>query len=586
MSKLDAASEYTPATLSAPVADGFMLRAVTFASEWVPGVSYFIWRNAGMFKFRHMKPTADPLLLPLVPPSKTALEHKGSVDLYKAAQIDRAQADGQFRFWSVNDYHLAYKEGRTTPLKVAETLLRLITQSNGTSPALRAFVQVHSDDVSAQAQASTQRWQSGQPLSPLDGVPVGVKAEFFVQGYWTSFGSTFVNAGTVSDEDAFCVKKLRDAGAIIMGLCNMHEFGFDILNNNPNPGFGTPRNPYNVNHYPGGSSGGSSSAVASGLVPIAVGCDGGGSIRIPAAFCGVYGLKPTWSRVSGSPTPCLAPSVVHPGPIAASPSDLAVAYAIMAGPDPKSMHSQVQPPIALPATLSGSDDMRGIKLGIYSTYFNDAEPDVLHACQSALRYLESKGAEIVEIKLPNLNMSALALAGTILSEICAGIRTNYSYSEYKNLTYASRVLVAASKHASASDYLTMQRIRGDLVQNVKALMDNGTVTHIVVPTSPCTAPPILPTSLANGVSDNVTTLKCTRFVFLANLTGNPAIACPVGYAPPAGNDGPELPISLQIIGNWWDEDSCLRIASSLHNRLERLRPQVWYDVIGEATTSA
>jgi Asp-tRNA(Asn)/Glu-tRNA(Gln) amidotransferase A subunit family amidase len=239
-----------------------------------------------------------------------------------------------FRFWSCRDYHMFYKSKKLTPTQVVERLLQCIHESNTATPPLRAFSHVNAQDVMEQAQASTQRWNQGKPISVLDGVPVGVKDELDVRGYATWLGTKFFGSGKLATQDGYCIAKLREAGAIIVGKTGMAEIGTETLNCNPNPAFGTPRNPVNIYHHTGGSSGGSAAAVAAGFVPLAIGADGGGSVRIPASFCGVWGIKPTWGRISGAPSPNLDPSTGHIGPIAANLEDLAIGYAAMAGPDP------------------------------------------------------------------------------------------------------------------------------------------------------------------------------------------------------------------------------------------------------------
>lgn len=207
-------------------------------------------------------------------------------------------------FNSSIDYHEAYKAGKLTPLAVVEALLPLIRRDvkNPTKHSI-AFLDSKIDIVRKAAEASTQRYKAGKPLSPLDGVPVAVKDELDLKGYTKSLSSKldFTNKDDVT---GFCVQKWLDAGAICVGKTTMHELGMDTTNLNPT--WGTPRNPNNENYYCGGSSGGSAYSVAAGLLPFAMGNDGGGSIRIPSAYCGLYGLKTSHGRVSVRPSSNLA----------------------------------------------------------------------------------------------------------------------------------------------------------------------------------------------------------------------------------------------------------------------------------------
>jgi Asp-tRNA(Asn)/Glu-tRNA(Gln) amidotransferase A subunit family amidase len=202
--------------------------------------------------------------------------------------------------------HSRYQSGATDPSKIIARVLDAIKASNSAQPPLRSFLSACAN-ATADAEASTARWKAGKPLGLLDGVPVGIKVEFEVLGETHSQGTQFITR--VADKDAEPVARLRAAGAIIVGITNMHEIG--IGTSGHNPWTGSARNPYNISHLTGGSSSGSGSAVSAGIVPISLGADGGGSIRIPAALCGVIGLKPTFGRV-----PCdadLAFTVGHAG---------------------------------------------------------------------------------------------------------------------------------------------------------------------------------------------------------------------------------------------------------------------------------
>ena len=202
--------------------------------------------------------------------------------------------------------HSRYQSGETDPSKIIKLVLDAIIASNSGELPLHSFLSACAN-ASADAEASTQRWKQQQPLSLLDGVPVGIKVEFEVLGEVHSQGTQFITR--ISERDSEPVARLRAAGCIIVGITNMHEIG--IGTSGHNPWTGSARNPYNTSHLTGGSSSGSGSAVSAGIVPIALGADGGGSIRIPAALCGVVGLKPTFGRV-----PCdadLAFTVGHAG---------------------------------------------------------------------------------------------------------------------------------------------------------------------------------------------------------------------------------------------------------------------------------
>ena len=267
-------------------------------------------------------PRYDPTVIPL---SQSQLADQ-------TATTDFSSSPGEATSTTVHHtaayYVAAYKAGGLTPTKVAQTLLDNI-ESNAQHRV--AFLQILREKVLAAAELSTSRYKNSRPLSPLDGVPVAVKDEVDLAGYSRCLGSPLTFPASVQ-ATSWCVQKWEAAGALVLGKLNMHELGLDTTNNNPTKG--TPLNPYNSNYYTGGSSGGSAYAVSAGLVPLALGADGGGSIRIPSAYCGIYGLKPSHGRISGSPTVGLAPSTGVFGPMACSMADLELSYRIMATPDP------------------------------------------------------------------------------------------------------------------------------------------------------------------------------------------------------------------------------------------------------------
>lgn len=289
----------------------------------------------------------------------------------------------------------------------------------------------------------------------------------------TRRGAAASDAGATS----WCVQRLIDAGALVVGKANMHEIGFDTTNNNPN--WGTPRNPYNNDYYTGGSSGGSAYAVAAGLVPIAIGADGGGSIRVPSAYCGVFGLKPSHGRVSCSPTLSIAPSTGVVGPIAATMDDLELAYSIMAQPDPNNATSR-EFPRSLKTPREACTGKRII--GVYKAWVEDCDADVRAATQAAITWLqESAGYEVVEIEIPLLKEGRLAHALTILTEIGQG----FCRGDTRGLTPANKVIVAVSSKTSARDFAIAQKVRALLMGHLSSLFEkHGDGLVIVSPVTP------------------------------------------------------------------------------------------------------
>lgn len=337
--------------------------------------------------------------------------------------------------------------------------------------------------MSPSTEASTSAYASSSPRTPLDGVPILVKDELAVAGSPKTLGLTLSEMErrgvTASDAGAtsWCIQQLIDAGALVVGKSNMHEIGFDTTNNNPN--WGTPRNPYNRAYYTGGSSGGSAFAVAAGLVPIAIGADGGGSIRVPAAYCGVFGLKPTHGRISSHPTLSIAPSTGVVGPIAATMADLSLAYTIMAQPDPSNASSRLFPRAL---TTPPEECTARRVLGVYRPWIDDCEADVKAATQAAITWLrESAGYEVIDIELPLLPQGQLAHALTIMTEI----GQSFCKGDCAGLTPANKIVVAIGSRTSARDFMIAQKVRALLMAHLSFLFQTyGDGLVIVSPVTP------------------------------------------------------------------------------------------------------
>jgi Asp-tRNA(Asn)/Glu-tRNA(Gln) amidotransferase A subunit family amidase len=470
-----------------------------------------------------------------------------------------------FHFATVFDYAKTYRDGKTTPEDVAKKLLDAIEASNTSTPPLRSIIAMDRDDVMKQARESTQRIKAGKPLSVFDGVPVAVKDELDMVPYPTTGGTSFLGKSPAK-EDSTVVARMRAAGALLIGKANMHEIGINVTGLNPR--HGTTRNPYNTNHFTGGSSSGSATAIAAGLVPVAIGADGGGSIRIPASFCGVFGLKPTYGRVSEHGAVPLDWSIAHIGPMAGTATDTALAYAVMAGPDlrdPNSLHQ------TLPTLENWNQlNLRGIKLGVYKPWFQHADPEVVAACDTMLNRFKDMGAEIREIVIPELELNRVAQAVTILAEMAQAM--SYTYAEHRrDHALDVRLNLALGRAFTSNDYVLAQRARTRIINNFKRALEQ--VDMIITPTTGIAAPPIPKDALPNGNSDLSTTIEIMRFVTAGNMTGLPAISFPVGYT----KNG--MPIGMQSIGRAWEEHLLLRLAVNAEQVIERKEPQVHYKIL-------
>jgi Asp-tRNA(Asn)/Glu-tRNA(Gln) amidotransferase A subunit family amidase len=276
-----------------------------------------------------------------------------------------------------------------------------------------------------------------------------------------------------------------------------------------------------------------------------VGADGGGSIRIPAALCGVVGLKATFGRVSEHGVAPVCWSVAHAGPFGATVADCALGYAMMAGADPEDPISQRQPAPLLPDLADG--DLRGVRVGVYRPWFEDAEPDIVAACQAAVEQLVASGAEVVEIEIPEL----------------APVRASHLISIVSEMALAQAL--------TAQDFVHAQRHRSRLAEHWLRALD--TVDLIATPTTGCTAPAYPADALPHGESNLPLTLTIMRYAQAANLFGLPGISVP------CGQDGRGLPIGLQLMGRAWEEALLLRAAAVVERSVEREKPKAWWDLL-------
>lgn len=550
---------YELRSLQLPRLTGNSLRAFTTAVENPAGRALLLdslLENGGIPKFRKRTLSEPPTFYPLA--------HVYPRCEYDPPVVESAPPPEGFPYRTAADYAQAYRTGAVSPPDVAEKILAAIADSQQGSDPLRAFIAFDPADVLAQARAAWQRIQAGQPLSPLDGVPVAVKDELDMLPYPTTVGTAFLGSQPAT-QDSTVAARLRSAGALLVGKTNMHEIG--INPNSYNAHFGTVTNPFNTGCDAGGSSSGSAAAVSAGLVPIAIGADGGGSIRIPAAHCGVVGLKPTFGRVSEFGAAPLAWSVAHLGPIAASVADLALAYSLIAGPDPLDPNSLVQPP----PDLAGWNQpgLTGLRLGVYPAWFQHAAPGVLQPCNAMLDILKSAGAQIVEIEIPELDEMRVAHIISILSEMAVNMKNHRQ--QRKLHCQSTRLNLVLGEVLSAQDYLMAQRMRTRALAIFEQVF--ARVHAVLTPTTALAAQPFLVGAESCGWSDLGTETEMMRFVFPANLTGHPAASFPAGY------DERGMPVGMQAIAPHWQEALLLKIAYAAEQHFNRRLPARHYSIL-------
>jgi aspartyl-tRNA(Asn)/glutamyl-tRNA(Gln) amidotransferase subunit A len=464
--------------------------------------------------------------------------------------------------WGVSSEKLvaAYESGKTTPIEVVRWAFDAARSLAARRPSVGPLMTMLEEEAMREAEASASRWRKGAPLGPLDGVPTAIKEQGGVRGLPSLGGSDLLDATPAAD-DSTCVARLRAAGAIVLGQTPMTEFGMSPLGYNPKRTM--PRNPHAVERGAGGSSTGTAVAVATGLVAYAIGSDGGGSIRTPASFCGVFGIKPTWGRTSRQGW-LMGDTVSHVGPLASTTADLARVLEVVSGPDGQDVQADLAPPRAPGSFVAAlSRGVRGLRVAVVETEWADASPEVARAGREALRELEKEGAVLVDARLElakwapavgylSIGLEARAIHRTLVRR---GARMNPDL----------RVTFAALGESGGPEYAEAQRLRTGLRREMARAF--GDVDVFALPATATTAPLINDAEHRTGFLDAQALDGACRFAFLGNLTGLPALSAPVGLG-----EG-RSPIGLQLVGDAWDEATVLAAAAHLERagiaRVER-----------------
>uniref|UniRef100_A0A7I4CHU1 Amidase domain-containing protein n=1 Tax=Physcomitrium patens TaxID=3218 RepID=A0A7I4CHU1_PHYPA len=459
-----------------------------------------------------------------------------------------------FLYWKIRDYVEAYTTGRVTPTQVAERIIATVEEAKKRSPSLVYFISFLSEDVRKQATESTERYKKGTALSVLDGVPLAVKDDIDCLPHPSTAGTKWLPQVREVKEDAVSIARLRSCGMMMIGKAVMHELGMGTTGSNPH--HGTARNPHDLGRYTGGSSSGPGAIVASGLCPVALGTDVGGSIRIPSSLCGNIGLKPTFGRITNEGLFCVGWSMESSGPIASSTEDALLVYAAMVGSHPTDkLHSWPLPPCVPDLNVGFQAIMGSLKLGKYSDWFNSTfEKEVAEVCNKSLNLIfETFGTETKEIILPELDEIKIAHLCTVGSEYVSGL-AGYDTKLLKELSLEVQGTLGLFKEFTALDYLSSQKIRRRAMYFYMQAFES--VDVIVTPTTGTTAPVISSAALTVGESDLTTVGNLMRFIIAPNFLGLPAISVPVGH------DSRGLPIGLQLIGRPWQEATLFRVAAA------------------------
>jgi aspartyl-tRNA(Asn)/glutamyl-tRNA(Gln) amidotransferase subunit A len=472
------------------------------------------------------------------------------------------------------------EKGKVSPAEVVEAYLGRIEKLN---PKLNAYMTVMAETARGEARAAEAEIRKKKYRGPLHGIPIALKDNIYMKGVRTTAGSK-VLAEFVPDTDATVVERLRAAGAIVLGKTGMHEFAYGVTCDNPF--YGSVRNPWDTTRIPGGSSGGSAAAIAAGMCAAALGSDTGGSIRIPAALCGVVGLKPTFGRVSCYGVIALCPSLDHTGPLARSVGDAAILLEAIAGVDARDYTTAGQPRLEKwkveketkgrvvrgdgRGKVKGKSKSAGgkkkggagIKLGWPKQYyFERVHDEVRAAVEAAAKVYESLGAEVIEVELPRLRDPDVPRSLIALPEARAyHERMGWWPARAADYSEESRKRLEAGGEVKAMDYVRAWEVKQEFLADFAAAF--AQVDAILAPTVPAVAPPIGASSVrVGGVSaahpagdDENVRSALLRLNRPQNLTGLPAISVPCGFTR-AG-----LPIGMQLIAAAWEEAELLRIA--------------------------
>ncbi len=481
---------------------------------------------------------------------------------------------------TIHALHEKLRAGEVTSRQMTEAVLRRI---EAVEPTLRAYIRVLKDDALAQADAIDDLLKKGD-IEPtyLTGIPLAVKDIICTKGVTTTCGSKILE-NFVPQYDATVMAKLNAHHPVLLGKTNLDEFAMG--SSTENSAYGATRNPYDTGRVPGGSSGGSAAAVAAGEAIAALGTDTGGSIRQPAAFCNITGLKPTYGRVSRYGVVAYASSLDQVGPLAKDVFDAAILLEAISGHDPKDSTSAKLPAPKYTQALTG--DVHGLKIGMPQEYFAAGlDPDIDRAVRNAIATLEKLGARVQEVSLPNTRYGVATYYIIAPSEASSnlarydGVKYGYRAKEYADLSdmYAKsraegfgeevirRIMLGTYALSSGyydAYYLKAQKVRTLLRQDFEAAFKQ--VDVIAAPITP-TPPP----KLGEMVNDPLTMYLSDIYTVPVNLAGVTGISIPCGLT--SGG----LPIGLQLIGGHFQEETVLRAAFAFqeNTRFHHTQPNI------------
>jgi aspartyl-tRNA(Asn)/glutamyl-tRNA(Gln) amidotransferase subunit A len=472
---------------------------------------------------------------------------------------------------TIHELHEKLKKKEITSLELTEVFLKRIDAIDG---KIKAYITVTKEEAVKQAKEADKRLASGKDITPLTGVPIAVKDIFCTNGVRTTCASKILD-NFVPPYDATVIKKLKDAGAVILGKNNMDEFAMG--SSTENSAYFVTKNPWDVERVPGGSSGGSAASVAAGECAASIGTDTGGSIRQPASCCGVVGLKPTYGRVSRYGMIAFASSLDQAGPLTKDVKDCAIMLNAIAGYDPQDS-TCVNVPMP-DYTNALTKDIKGLKIGIPKEYFiKGLDSDVEKAVKQAIEVLKKQGASIVDVSLPHTEYAVAVYYLVATAEASSnlarydGVKFAYRAKDSKNLLdmycktrdegfgpEVKRRIMLGTYSLSAGYYDAYYKKASQVRTLIKRDFEEAfkKCDVILTPTAPTPA-----FKIGEKTADPLTMYLSDIFTISCNLAGIPGISLPCGFTKD------NLPIGLQILGKLLDEETVLKTAYAYEQATE------------------
>jgi aspartyl-tRNA(Asn)/glutamyl-tRNA(Gln) amidotransferase subunit A len=459
---------------------------------------------------------------------------------------------------TIKDLSKLISAREVSPVELIEATLERIAKLN---PTLNAFITVLEDSARRDAKNAELLIKEGKYKGPLHGIPISLKDLIYVKGVKSTSGSKILS-NFIPDYDSTVVKKLKDAGAIIVGMNNTHEFACGITNINPH--YGSSKNPWDINRMSGGSSGGSAVAVSAGMTPASIGTDTSGSIRVPSSLCGLFGLKPTYGRVSKYGVQELAPSIDHIGPIARSTWDIAAVLQTIAGYD-KLDNSTVDLPVPefSKSILDGEsmEDKKSNKfrVGIPLEFFFDLiDSRVMHTIEKFVDRLQGCGISTSPVHVEQTDKIFDSWRAVRLGESAA---VHEQWIKTRREEYGQNVVVMLEKgmEVTAVEYINAHKSRMEIkTAFLKAMTDYDA---LMVPTTIIPAPLLDDTTVKINEDTIEVYQALSRLTTVFDITGLPAMNVPAGLIVIKGGEKNKLPIGVQLVGRPFDEETLLKISN-------------------------